>query len=226
MLLSGDSMIVNCWHFIRSDENNRLFLANGDGREVFTRKPISVRGTPRLGQWGLHGSKLIIEAIRYAPQDTVLCQVNLWGGLTIVGDLCAANKREITSRLRLDTKAEWQNAVFAKITERMSALINMPSCVQEYVKTRDPMLYPLFRGTWGNSDAIEYQYYAEMAIRAGIYADSLLGRSTEYASLAIARYEKHGQTEAEAEIERILQDEYYRIIDREAKDVVYEYSVY
>ena len=69
------------WHFARSD----LRLQYSDGALIEPGYALVVEGPLRLCHWGLHASKLALDALQYAPAKTAATRVRL-GGRTIHGD--------------------------------------------------------------------------------------------------------------------------------------------
>jgi len=82
------------WWFAAGDT-----LPNGDGREVVVGETLKVQGPPVLCQRGLHASRRVVDALRYAPGDT-LYRVRLGGQIVHDGDKMVATER--TALWRLD----------------------------------------------------------------------------------------------------------------------------
>lgn len=69
------------WHFIKKNKR----MGYGDNRKVKAGKTYKLKtGDPELCENGMHGSKRLIDALRYAP-GCILCRVNITGNI-IKGD--------------------------------------------------------------------------------------------------------------------------------------------
>ena len=78
-----------CWHFA----NNYLRLGYDDGREIVAGESLRVEGAPVLCEYGLHGSKRLLDALQYAPGH-MLCRVELSDGIIEGDDKAVARERK------------------------------------------------------------------------------------------------------------------------------------
>jgi len=78
------------WHFVAADRK----LGYGDGRLVKPGVTYKVDCEPELCERGLHASKRLIDALRYAP-GPVLCKVRLGGAVVHGEDKAAATERTV-----------------------------------------------------------------------------------------------------------------------------------
>lgn len=69
---------IRAWHF--AADNRRL--GYGDNREIRVGETLWARGKPKLCENGMHASKLMIDALGYAPDMALLCEVELLGSET------------------------------------------------------------------------------------------------------------------------------------------------
>jgi hypothetical protein len=89
--------IVYGWHFLPTDKRLRY----RDGRKVTTGKTLSVTGCPQVTVHGLHSSRSLTTALRYAPCP-ILCRVASWGRVHDFDDLAAAQNRHIVWMIDAD----------------------------------------------------------------------------------------------------------------------------
>ncbi len=80
---------IKAWHFL--PENGKL--ANGDGRKVKVGKTYSVKGEIKICEHGLHGSKNILDSLRYAP-GFLLERVEIWGDVIEQDDKLVGRHRK------------------------------------------------------------------------------------------------------------------------------------
>lgn len=87
---------MNGWHFIRLDRK----LGYGDNRIVKTGRVYKVKKDRNLEmcKYGLHASKRLIDALRYAP-GPVVCRVELRGEIEHDEDKSVAYERKVLSIL-------------------------------------------------------------------------------------------------------------------------------
>lgn len=85
----GDDAVLG-WHFLRPDRR----LGYGDNRLVVAGHTLRVAERPRLFERGLHGSRQLIDAIRYAP-SSVVCRVSIGGALDRAEDKVSGQYREV-----------------------------------------------------------------------------------------------------------------------------------
>ena len=83
------SVSVTAWHFLRND-----YRLSHDGRLVGAGDTVRVKGPPCLCVHGLHGSRRIIDAIRYAP-GPILCRVTISGEIETSKDKLCGTCRSI-----------------------------------------------------------------------------------------------------------------------------------
>lgn len=83
----GDPVVT--WHFCSDDRR----LGYGDGREVRRGAVHAVSGTPKLCEFGLHGSLRAIDALAYAP-GTIVSRCEHRGIILIGPDKLVSTERE------------------------------------------------------------------------------------------------------------------------------------
>jgi hypothetical protein len=69
---------VLAWWFCCPEPDGRILLPHGDGREANTGETLTIEPPVVLCERGLHASERAIDALGYAPGDT-LCRVRLSG---------------------------------------------------------------------------------------------------------------------------------------------------
>jgi hypothetical protein len=69
---------ILAWWFCRPEPDGRILLPHGDGREVKVGETLTVEPPVILCERGLHASVRAIDALEYAPGNT-LCRVRLSG---------------------------------------------------------------------------------------------------------------------------------------------------
>ena len=77
------------WHFLSADYRLRY----GDGRLVFPGETLSATGPIEACSNGMHGSRKILDALRYAT-GPILCRVNITGDLKESDDKIAGRHRK------------------------------------------------------------------------------------------------------------------------------------
>ncbi len=117
------------WHFLPEDGK----LANGDGRLVTVGKTYSHDGPIEICSSGLHASRRIIDALRYAP-GPILCRVEVWGDVQSHADkVCAWHRRVIAMADATETLR-----AFARLCALdVAHLWDMPDIVRRYLETGD-----------------------------------------------------------------------------------------
>ena len=83
---------IEAWHFLQQDRRLRW----GTQEVVEVGKTYRCEGEIFLCENGMHGSKRILDALKYAP-GPVCCRVRLWGDVREGGDKLAARNREVLS---------------------------------------------------------------------------------------------------------------------------------
>jgi len=121
---------VMAWYF--SDETKKLRY--GDGRETALGITHEVDELPVLCKCGLHGSKRLIDAIKYAP-SAIVWRVELSGKMDISDDKIAAQKRRyVSGGIDIsDTLREFAR----KQALSVAHLWDMPDIVREWLETGD-----------------------------------------------------------------------------------------
>ena len=120
------------WHFLQVD----CCLQFGNRDRVEVGKWISVEGDLRMCRWGLHASKRITDALRYAPGARI-CRVELRGDLQHQDDKSVGRER----------KVEWWvdgEGLLRDFARRCALdvihLWDAPEVVVRYLKTGDESL--------------------------------------------------------------------------------------
>ncbi len=80
---------VKAWHFLPDSG----CLANSDGCKVQVGETYTVEGEIKLCSKGLHGSKRLIDALKYA-HGNMLEKVEIWGDLQMDGDKLVGQNRK------------------------------------------------------------------------------------------------------------------------------------
>ena len=81
---------VYAWHFLANDRRLRY----GTRQKVRTGVTIRIEQTPRLCYVGLHGSRLPLDALQYAPGE-IVCRVRIGGIIVEDGDKLAGQTRTV-----------------------------------------------------------------------------------------------------------------------------------
>jgi hypothetical protein len=81
---------MKAWHFCRND----MKLGYKDGRVIRTGRTYKVNCEPILCRQGLHASKRLTDALKYAAGD-VLCHVSLGGKIVRGDDKVVATERTV-----------------------------------------------------------------------------------------------------------------------------------
>ena len=80
---------IRAWHFL--PDNGRI--QNRDGRTVEVGKTYSCDGPLVICENGMHASRRLIDALKYAP-GSVVCEVEVWGDVIETGDkLCGRHRK-------------------------------------------------------------------------------------------------------------------------------------
>ena len=80
---------ILAWHFLPESGT----LANGDGRPVVAGETLTVAGPLALCTRGLHASRKLTDALKYAP-GPVLCRVRLSGEIAELSAMSLAAEAE------------------------------------------------------------------------------------------------------------------------------------
>ena len=90
--MSDQKKIEGYW-FGNADADGVVRLDYGDGRVVRVGETLEVTGAPVLCEWGLHASRRVIDALRYAHGPILAC-VRLSGKIVEGNDKLVATARE------------------------------------------------------------------------------------------------------------------------------------
>ena len=113
---------VDAWHFLPPDR----CLRYGDGRHVEVGETYSMPssgGWPSLCVSGMHASRLMHEALWYAP-GPIACQVQVWGDVHVGHEkLCGWHRKVIAMydmdpqlhQLELELKERWRGLQYVPI---------------------------------------------------------------------------------------------------------------
>lgn len=82
------------WWFAMAEDDGRVLLPRGDGREVRAGEVLSVPGPTVLCKRGLHASERAIDALAYAP-GVIVCRVRLSGDIKREDDKIVGLEREV-----------------------------------------------------------------------------------------------------------------------------------
>jgi len=120
------------WHFANETETLRF----GDGRKIEVGTTHKVDCTPILCKLGLHASKIVREALNYAPGN-ILFRVQLGGKIIHGDDKSVATSRKYLARV----DAELILREFArKCALQVIHLWKCPQVVQDYLESGDESL--------------------------------------------------------------------------------------
>jgi len=81
---------MKAWHFIKNNKR----LGYGDNRIVKTNRTYKVQGEIQICGNGMHGSKRIIDALKYA-NGSIVCRVDITGGIIEDDDKIVGRNRRI-----------------------------------------------------------------------------------------------------------------------------------
>ena len=127
------------WHFANETETLRF----GDGRKIEVGTTHKVDCTPILCKLGLHASKIVREALNYAPGN-ILFRVQLGGKIIHGDDKSVATSRKYLARV----DAELILREFArKCALQVIHLWKCPQVVQDYLESGDESLRSAARST-------------------------------------------------------------------------------
>jgi hypothetical protein len=115
------------WHF--ADESE--CLRYGDGRKIVVGKSHTVNCEPKLCEAGLHASKTVMEALRYAP-GPILYHVRLSGKIVHGDDKSCATKRTYIAKINAD---KLLREFARKCALQVIHLWNCPRIVKDYLET-------------------------------------------------------------------------------------------
>lgn len=88
---------ILAWHFLK-DDGSLQFEHNGKTIKPQAGQTLTFKGEPMLCQSGLHASRQLIDALKYAP-GAILCRVELSGTVVVGDDKLVATKRRILWKL-------------------------------------------------------------------------------------------------------------------------------
>src|SRR5690606_4993475 len=96
----GTTMTNYYWHFVQVDEHGTPRLGYGDGRAVVVGETLRVDAEPILCSVGLHASRRLWDALKYAQGDRLsLCRVTLGGTVVDDDDKSVASERTVIAML-------------------------------------------------------------------------------------------------------------------------------
>src|SRR5271166_491861 len=178
---------ILAWHFVGDK------LRNGD---LIPLDGVTLRfsGRLRMCESGFHASRRIIDALRYAPGDTV-CRVLIGGDIIEEPDKLVASERSIL--WRLDAK-ELLTEFTRKIALSVIHLWNAPDVVKRYLETGDPKQQEAaFRSASEcyYAAGINFSYGSASAAGAACAACSAMTNISAYKAVR-ARYAAHAATRA------------------------------
>ena len=169
-------MSIRAWWF-GGDE-----LPHGDGRAVTEGCTLTVEGPPVLCQHGLHGSRRVYDALKYAS-GSVLWRVEIGGDVVEGNDkLCGTERKHIK---RLDV-----TGVLGAFARRCALDVidkwDAPAVVREYLKTGDESL----RAAASDAAWAAARYAARDAARYAAWdaAWAAASDAARYAARDAARY--------------------------------------
>ena len=67
---------VKAWHFLSANKR----LGYSDGRQVRLGRTLKIKGQPKLCEHGLHASRRLIDALKYAA-GPIICRVDVGGDI-------------------------------------------------------------------------------------------------------------------------------------------------
>lgn len=154
-----------CYHF----SNAQGTLGFGDNRQIVLGETLSVDGTPKMCEWGLHGSQSILDALGYAS-GCHLWKVEISGNVDLGDDkLCGNNRKAI---------ADYGDVMFL---------------VVEFAKWCADRAAKSAKYATKSAKSAEYAAeYAEYAAESAEYAKSAAKSAAEYA----AEYAKYAAESA------------------------------
>ena len=103
---------MKAWHFVNED----MRLCYGDNRKVVIGKTLSHNGPVELCRSGMHGSKRVIDALKYA-KSPILTRVEITGGIIEGDDKLVGRNRKVLWMLDA-----------SDILHEFSALVAMEAC--------------------------------------------------------------------------------------------------
>ena len=124
---------MKAWYFSKTDKKLRY----GDDREIAIGVTHEIEGTPILCNRGLHGSRLLLDAL-YAAPGSVIWRVELSGEMDVGFDKIAAQKRTYLSG-GIDISDVLRK--FARLCALdVAHLWDVPDVVIQFLKTGDESL--------------------------------------------------------------------------------------
>ena len=182
---------ILAWHFVGDKLRNGAPIP-ADG------VTLRFRGRLIMCESGFHASRRIIDALRYAPGDTV-CRVLIGGETIEEPDKLVASERSIL--WRLDAK-ELLLEFTRKIALSVIHLWDAPDVVKRYLETGDPKQQEVAfsaasKGYYVAGATYSYaSVYAAGAASAAAAACSVMPRTAAYKAVT-ARYAAHAATRAQ-----------------------------
>ena len=120
---------MKAWHFTGANKR----LRHGDGRDIKSGRTLKVQGSLAMCNYGLHASKRLIDALRYAP-GTYVWRVELGGDIVRDDDKFVASER--TALWGYDA-TDVLRAFARRCALDVVGLWDAPEQVVEYLRTGD-----------------------------------------------------------------------------------------
>ena len=117
------------WHFLREDGR----LGYGDNRKVKVGQVYTCKGDIRICCNGMHASKVLHDALQYAP-GPVVCRVNVTGDIVYQSDKFAGRNRKVLWMFNMDNVLRRYARLCAL---DVLHLWEAPDIVREYLETGD-----------------------------------------------------------------------------------------
>jgi len=118
------------WHFLAGDGK----LGYKDERLVEVGVPLAAEGDLELCENGMHASKRILDALRYAP-GTIICRVELTGELRHADDKMVGRQREVLWMLTAAQSEDVLRRFARSCALDVVELWDAPEVVVQYLKT-------------------------------------------------------------------------------------------
>lgn len=124
------------WYFCHPNPPSTPLVNRTD--DVVPGETTRVVGTPRVGKWGLHGSKRLLDALMYTPYGASLALVTLGGELDHGPKQTAATERTVIAVLPPDETARMLREFAAETALSLDHLWDMPDVTKAFLETLDP----------------------------------------------------------------------------------------
>ena len=141
---------IKCWHFLQDD--NRLRWGSKEVCKVG--KTYTCEGELKLCENGLHGSRKIMDALRYAP-GSICCKAEIWGEVKEENDKLVGRNRKILKMINAEKiLRKFARLCALDVIDKWDA----PEVVIKYLKTgneklRDATWVAARDATWGAARA-------------------------------------------------------------------------